>query len=347
MHAIRLGAPRRGSSPRPRGRADRELVGAAPATLRPVVRALAFAAVCIACPATLAIAQDRPVAEALALAGSDACLERATLAEHVRSWLGRTEVAAELGIVVQPGPDTASFSVTRAGRVVATRRFDALPRECNDRRAVLALAIALALDAAVLESLGLASAPERAAPPSVRRAPAGERPALSLEAEASLLVEVLPEVALAGAASVAWLLGEGIRLRAGAIGTQRVGAAIGHGAADVMLLAGRFDGCFGRVAAPGLLLGGCVGVLAGAVLAQGRGFVPSRSPDVPWVAAAPRAELRWRPWDALALTLAVDGSFAIVRPKLDVDDGAGTVIASRSAPAAGLAVAVGAAMVIE
>ena len=305
-------------------------------------------------------AQERSLAEAITVAEGDPCLDVDGLVAHVATWLGRDRIAAELGVVVETsvvvetGATDASFAITRAGERTATRRFDDLPVECADRRAVIALAIALALDAAVLESIGI-PAPEPERPPvhgepdvpPPPRAPAGERPAFSLEAEGMLLVEVLPELALAGAVSIAGLLGGGFRLRGGVVATQRLGTAIGHGAAEMTLVAGRIDGCYAPAVTDGLLLGGCVGALAGALLAEGRGFAYVRTTEIPWIGAAARAELRWLPASALALGLAVEGLFSIVRPRLDVGDGAGGVLAARSLPPAGLGVVLSAAMVIE
>ena len=72
-----------------------------------------------------------------------------------------------------------------------------------------------------------------------------------------------------------------------------------------------------------------------------------RSAEIPWVGGAARAELRWMPVEVLALGLAFEGLFAIVRPRLDVGDGLGGVLDARSLPPAGLGVVLSAAMVIE
>lgn len=303
-------------------------------------------------------AEDRPLAAAISVASPDVCLEPDAVVAHVGSWLDRDVISSELGVVVEGDGDAVSFVVTRDGAPIATRRFDRLPPVCADRRAAIALAIALAIDAAILESLGItpavavehAEAPTDAptpAPSPPSRAPPGERAALSIEAEALVLVEVLPDVALAGAVAVAWVIGGGVRLRVGVLATQRAGIAIATGAAELSLVAARLDGCYGRTVASGLLLGGCVGVASGVAMTQGRDFAVVFAPLVPWTAAAVRAELRWLPWDVLALTLAAEGVFSLVRPRLQVTDGVGGLLDSRTLPAAGLAIAIGAALVIE
>ncbi|MDQ3035057.1 MAG: hypothetical protein M3Y87_21800, partial [Myxococcota bacterium] len=115
-----------------------------------------MAFVLVASVAARASADDRPLADAITVASPDECLERDALVAHVETWLGRASIASELGVVVEGDADEVSFLVTRGGEPIATRRFDRLPRACADRRAALSLAIALAIDAAILESLGIA-----------------------------------------------------------------------------------------------------------------------------------------------------------------------------------------------
>lgn len=295
-------------------------------------------------------AEEVEIARIVAAHG-DACLAEPALAAQVAGWLGRERFEGELGVRVEAdaGSRGATIHIAHRGADVASRRFEHLPERCEDRRAVIALAIALALDAALLESLGVAAPEhgERSEPTTPARPPAGERPALSLEAEALLFVELLPDVALAGSVAVAALLGEGVRVRLGAIATQRGGAPIASGSAELSLVGGRADGCFGRVVAPSVFVGGCAGAIVGAAFAEGRALLVTRTAEIPWVLAIGRAELRWLPLDALAFTVGFDAHFAIVRPRLEVGDGAGGIVDARSVPGAGVAIALGAAMVIE
>lgn len=312
--------------------------------------ALAALVALLLAPCSIARAEDRPLAEAIVVSRSDACVEADALVRQVATWLGRDGVDAALGVVVEVEGSAASFEITRDGQAVASRRFDRLPADCADRRAALALAIALGLDAAILDSLG-APAEARAdtppPPPAAPRPPRGERLAFSLEGEALLLVEVLPELALAGAASVALSAGEGVRLRAGVLASQQVGTGLGRGHADLSLLAGRGDACYARTLEGEISLGGCASVLAGAVLAAGRGLPTVRSTEIPWVALDARAEARWMPADPLAISVAVEALFPVLRPRLEVGDGSGGVLHARTLPVAGIVIAIGAALVID
>lgn len=298
---------------------------------------------------SLARAEDRPLADAVIVSTPDECVDAPALVQQVATWLRRDGVDAAFGVVVDVQGTAASFHITRDGQPVASRSFDELPADCADRRAALGLAIALGLDAAVLDSLGVPSPDEEPPPdePPAPRPPRGERLAVALEAEALLALEVLPEPALAGAVSVAVATGEGVRLRAGALATQEVGTSLGRGGADLALVAGRADVCFGRTLESVISLGGCGGALAGALLAAGRDLPTVRSEEIAWVALAARAEARWMPADPLAISLAVDALFPVLRPRLEVGDGSGGVLAARDLPAAGVAIVIGAALVID
>ena len=157
----------------------------------------------------------------------------------------------------------------------------------------------------------------------------------------------LPEVALGGAASVALFTGEGVRVRAGVLATQRIGTSLGRGGADLSLLAGRADVCYARTLENELSLGGCAGALAGVVFASGRDLPTVASAEVPWVALAARAEVRWMPADLLAISLALDALIPLLRPRLEVGDGSGGVLAARTLPVAGAAIVLGASLVID
>ena len=313
-------------------------------SLSGLARALALAALVAPCGASRAAAQDGSLSDALSVASDDACLTEDALVEHVRTWLGRDTTPASLSIVVEADAATASFALVESGERVATRRFDRLPAGCADRRAVLGLAIALAIDSALAERPEVAgTAIDDAAPAQAHASTVSG----AIEVEALLAIELLPDVGFLGSVALSLSPLPALRLRAGALVSGRQGAAIGRGSAELTLAAGRLDACGAASIATELMLGGCVGGLAGALAADGNGFDAVRSAVVPWVAVDVRLELRYAPAPFLVLSLGFEGVLSVMRPRLDVVNGAGALVAARTLPLAGVLVGVGASVVLR
>lgn len=300
-----------------------------------------------------------PLAQVLTVAPGLPCLEPAALAAQTAAWLRRGVVDSRIALRVDGAPalDAAvTFVVVRDGEPVAERRFDRLPRECAERRAALGLALALAVDATVLDTLGIeppprppAAVPRAAlvAPRSALRASnrGAQRPSLVVWLHGGAALGVLPSpVPLGGATlELAW---QRASLRAGVVASAPASAPIGRGSAETQLLAARADACLARPLA-GAALGAraCVGVLAGRVSASGSGFDSPRAASEPWVALAPRLELHARLAGPLALSVAVDGFGALATPTLTVLDTNGAVLDARRLPPVGAAAELGAGLV--
>jgi hypothetical protein len=154
---------------------------------------------------------------------------------------------------------------------------------------------------------------------------------------------VLAPVTPAVTAAVELSLGRRAGVRASALVTAGTNVALGGGAADVSLAAGRLDGCLARVGgSERVVIRGCVGALAGAIQARGAGFPSTSTTAVPWLAPALRLEARWAPARSFGLDLAVDGFVPIVRPELQVVDASSRqIVAASSFPVAGLGVSIG------
>jgi hypothetical protein len=101
---------------------------------------------------------------------ADACLTSRELVSSACAWLGRSHVDRALSIRVAVGRQgrAADVALPRGEEVLGLRRFDELPAECSDRRALLGLAIALAIDATLLDARAhaLANVPNQATLPS-------------------------------------------------------------------------------------------------------------------------------------------------------------------------------------
>ena len=299
-------------------------------------------------------ADERPLSEAVSVASADECVTGAALAAHLGSWLGRDTLDARIVIVVEVGAGEAAFEILADGASVGTRRFDRLPAECADRRAVISLAISLALDDGVLDAftappaLGTGEAVAGAAPAlvlaSVPTPPAADaRVGVALEIEAAALVGLLFDPVLLGAVDVRVLLPDGLSLRVGAIVSGVAAGALGAGQVEVALRGGRASVCLGRVVAAPVAIEGCLGAWAGAVHAEGRGFSADRAVDLGLVAPTARIAVRIEPLPWLAFFVGIEGVVSVLRPRVLVE-GSGT---GRDLGDVGLSIGGGGALVLR
>jgi hypothetical protein len=286
-------------------------------------------------------ADDRPLADAITVARASDCLEHGALLEHVRTWLRSDRVDARLAIVVHEEEVGASFVITRDGAPVAVRRFDRLPHGCPDRRAALGLAVALALDAAVLDALE-AAAPPADSPVAVEeeRGDASTDVALELALEAQALFEVLPEVAAGWQLGARVVVGDSFEVGAHAWLTSVAGADLSAGRVSVQLSGGRLDLC-ARRRVDSIALRGCAGVAAGAAFGTGLDLPGARATVVGFAGLLGRVAVSIPLTDWLALELAGDGWLSLWRPRFDVVDPNGVPVASAELPAGGAVASVG------
>lgn len=326
---------------------------------RPVTAAgvAVLASVLVSVLAPGAYAQTRSVSEAISVPDGIECLEHAALSDAVVGWLERGEVDDRLSLLVEASaeaPRAVGFVVLDGEQPLASRRFAALPAPCPDRRAALSLAIAIAIDATVLNGL----LPERhdpeptepePAPPELT--PATDAPAVGQERDAdtgvhvglaltgSVPVGLLPDAVVGAELAVELELGL-LTLRAGVLGTAIDEADVGRGSAGVQLVAGRLDACLHNEVAP-LRLDGCLGIGAGFAFAEGSGFSEPLSARLGWVAAIGRLAVTIPSASVLAARIGLDAHVPLLRPQLDVLARNREVLASRSFPAVGITPSLG------
>jgi hypothetical protein len=319
-----------------------------------------------------------PISQALVV-GPSACLEAGALSQQIAIWLTRSEIDRRLTVEVTDAADGVHFVVRRDGQVVGRRRLDVERAACQQIHAAVALGVAIALDATVLDQLGVT--PPLTAPPLT---PAGIAPAVTPPPPASapppapyppmmpararadadadaerqnaarrdalltatvqgvVLVAVLPQVTLGVAPSAELTLLRGFDLRVSGLATATTAIPIGAGRADAGLFAGRLDACASRILLQDVArIRGCAGVIAGVVTARGEGLPDSRTTTAPWVAPAVRVDARWSLSSVFGLVVGVDGFVPGLKPEFQVVDGAGEVTDSETFPLAGLGVGVG------
>ena len=281
----------------------------------------------------------RGVQEALKVSPGATCLSAETLVEHVRSWLGGDEVAVGVQIEVtgdEQASDAAVITVhTPAG--VIERPFEHGPPGCSDLHAVIGLAIAMAIDASVLASLGydviegpqpVAQAVDSELPPLEARRPAAQPTATQprrarLRAAAALRgglwLGALPGIAGGGQLQVELGWRPWFELRAGVLGGRGGRQPLASGTVELGLVAGRMDACFGlsrRRLRPRL----CVGPAAGVYQALGRGLDEAVTVVDPWVAAALAVELRIAATPVFAVDVTLDALIPFIKPVVQARD---------------------------
>jgi hypothetical protein len=300
-----------------------------------------------------AAAPERPIEEALELQYDGACLDPTDLAQRLAEWLGRERIESDWKVVVRGRDSPAAklqFEVRQGGRRRALRTFQDLPERCDDVRAALAFAIALAIDARVIERKGrpeVATTEPKPAPPAsqpeVTSTPPGpqrvQSPVTAIgEPRGLLLWRVLPDAVLGGetVVGVRW---RSLSVAAGVAATLYSETTLGAGQAAVRLLAARLELCvpFSETA---LRVESCIGGYAGSVTGRGKGFVQPVENQQPYVAATTGFALAYAMTDWASLRGAVNAVHGLRRPVLVVQRG-DSVVDEQALPALGASASLG------
>ncbi|HWB76265.1 MAG TPA: hypothetical protein VG755_14945 [Nannocystaceae bacterium] len=268
-----------------------------------------------------------PLADALEVRAGATCLERDRLVEQIRTWFDHERIDERLVIEVVGDvtePRKLAFTLRRGEQVISVRRFDPAPDRCADLHAVVGLAIALAIDATLLETVaGDPTKPIRPPDPPPyhhpeidTRLPPQRKPRswrLFAEVTAQLSIGAPPDIGGGGrvALRTSWrqLLDIGVSAFAGSAGRSR----IGDGRALLSVVGGRVDLCAGppwtRVRPRG-----CAGVLAGAAFAAGQGFENDQTARVFWLSIPFGIDLEVQLSPRVNLLLGIEGLPAVWRP---------------------------------
>ena len=298
--------------------------------------------------------------DALQVDGSNPCLAKPVLSQAVAGWLDKDDIDDRISIRVKSEGDPAShisFVLRKDDKPAAFRQFLQPPAECSDQRAVVALSIALAIDNALLESLGVKPEPIELAetppqpPPEARPKRRVPRPAPTVTprprpkprepirvhafAEAFAALRLLPDPSLGGLAGIDASWPKGLEVRAAAMVTAPTRVEIADSEAELSLAAIRFDGCFRQPLAP-LQIRSCAGIASGDVVAEGLGFDRDFGVALRWTAVIGRLDLLLPLGDVVAVNAGLDGVVPLIRSKFRVTDERGGDLATRQMPAAGL-----------
>lgn len=271
------------------------------------------------------------------------CLNAPALKTQIRSWLGNTRIDSSVRIFADEAADGASearFEVRQGPRTLAQRRFSPAPPDCTQRQAVMALAIALVLEASLIEQLSLAATEVKA-----RTKPAR----LTLAALLTHSVDVLPESAWGAALELGWAREGWFGLRARLEGS-------GHPSVDLRGVDGGFsaglfalgvDGC-AHTARSGRLAGAlCAGLAGGLLSVRGRGLERSYAGRDAWVAAVGSlvGDVHITPLIALQARVALQ--LLLTPIQVEARDAAGGLTSQRSLGTTGLVLGLGPAFVFR
>lgn len=300
-----------------------------------------------------AVVDDAPttsLSEAIVVRAGATCLEHARLVSQIRAWTDRDRVDARLVVEVTgdgKDPRKLAFTLRRGDDVVAVRRFDPAPTRCSDIHSVVGLAIALAIDATLLEEIHrdppevipdepppeMPDEPPDEPPPETPDQPPRDvrppdvkptatpkprpTPAPRWRAWTELLgvfsIGAPPGVGGGGRLSVLARHRDIVDVGGGAMVLSSGSERVGIGRALLWAVAGRVDVCagprFGRVR-----LRGCTGLIAGAAFAVGQGFDRDRSSRIPWLAVPLGAKLELQLAPRIAIVFGAEGHVTAMRP---------------------------------
>ncbi len=328
MPALLTGAAesfKKSSARWPRGRAapggrvfPRLLSGGVPVPTRQARSPWPSRSVLVALPASAqGNTPSRPIQDLLHLT-EGRCLRRSSLAAGVASWLSRDTIAESITIDAEEFDGGGRFVLRRDGELLGRRTLLRADSSCEELRAALSLAIAVAIDATILDALGAAPSPAPtlpAPPPSPRlrspaaiaastagvaRAPAEASAArfapsrLSASLEIGVLAGLLPAPAFLISPSLSYAIALPFEVRLAAVATSSADAALISGGASLRIAAARLDACALERRAP-FVLRVCAGALAGGLSAAGFSYSRSFAPTSPWIAFAGRIDARWAP----------------------------------------------------
>ena len=298
---------------------------------------------------------------ALELEPGATCLDRPSLLGHLRTWRPADDLDARIRIVVRGDPrrpNALSFVLYEGDRALVERSFDPAPSDCADLHAVVALALAIALDDTLAGELGIAPVEATPTPgtqpvaqvqatrddlPTEDAAPAPprrRRPVLAVTTAVGLFAGVTPRLSTGGLVSFDIRPLDRFDLRLSVLATHLPGFALDEGQVAATVAAGRFDLCWGTLPMA-VRLRLCGGVAAGAAVARGRGFGEDFRRTSPWLAGVAGVDLSARLIGPLFLELRLEGMVPFQRTRVDVRSETGERLASQRFPVAALLVTVG------
>jgi hypothetical protein len=267
------------------------------------------------------------LAGAIQLAAVSPCFDKASLADEIERWLERRTVDSRLRIKVTRTPDALSFAISLGDKPAQYRDFEDVPADCAGERRMLALSIALAIDAVS---------------PRAPREPFDSR--LALFADGLLSTSASDRPALGGGldlrARLAPWFWPGIGFVASIAKDQPVQTNV-PARYDNSITAVRLEACFVLSASRALDVAGCAESWVGASTVSAGAVDDANTDQQFWSAAVLSLELHARFTRAFGIHIGLDGVLAVRPGRVEVLDAAGTPAVSSDLPRAAAVVRLG------
>jgi hypothetical protein len=260
------------------------------------------------------------LADAIDLAAVSPCFDRQSLADEIERWLERRVVDSRLRIKVTRTRDALSFAIALGDKPAQYRDFEDIPADCAGERRMLALSIALAIDAVSPRVPGDVGTPRFAffADGLVSTFGLG-RPALG--GGADFRVGVTPAF---------W---PGIGVVAAFAKDQSVRDDI-PARFDSSVIAGRIEACLHAPASRAVDVAACAESWLGASTVAASAVDDANTERQFWSAVALAFELHVRVTRAFGLHAALDGLLAVRPGRVQVLDAVGAPAVERDLPRA-------------
>lgn len=309
-----------------------------------------------------AAAEPESKDQGLRVASTDDCLSPEAIIREIARFREAHPDDRHLSVTLSAEGAELVATIARDGAVLGERTFDHPPRDCGERQRLVGIALAVALErlasassdpppeAADVEAPGSIETSAPSAGPAAPRARASRPPGVDqqrTDTRAPWTVTVaghaagsagfFPTVGGGGGSAIGAGLGRW-SLDVGAEWQGGLAYALGPGNVDTSLLAGTVVGCAELGARPPIRLAACGGAMLGRWQAEGRGYGRDAQVLQPWIAASVGLRASYALGSAVALRVAVDGVLPMLRPAIEVRDGASLLEARTSTAALRLAV---------
>jgi hypothetical protein len=269
----------------------------------------------------------RDLADAIELAAVSPCFDRESLADEIEHWLDRRVVDSRLRIKVTRTRDSLSFAIAFGDKPAQFRDFDDVPADCAGERRMLALSIALAIDAV---------SPRAPRDASTQR--------FALFADGSVSTSASDRPALGGGADIRARVTPAFWPGIGVVAAVAKDQPVRDDVAarfDSSVTAARLEACLVLPASKALDVAGCAEYLLGTSTVAARAVDDAQVDKQFWSAALLAAELHVRFTQAFGIHVGLDGLLAVRPGRVQVLDAAGATAVERDLPRWALAFRLG------